>query len=98
MRPFGKFNIPKQTENEEYPLLPLRDLVIFPQTIMSVYITYKAGVAALEEALKRDYKLFAVCQKSAEVSSKEQKPARGGRGILPEELRGRCCRGALGFE
>jgi ATP-dependent Lon protease len=73
MGPFGGNKAPKKTEIEEYPILPLRDLVIFPQTIMSVYITYKAGIAALEEALKRDYKVFAVCQKSAEALSKEQK-------------------------
>jgi ATP-dependent Lon protease len=75
MGPFAGLKAPKNTETEEYPLLPLRDLVIFPQTIMSVYITYKAGIVALEEALKRDYRLFAVCQKAAEPPSKEQKPA-----------------------
>jgi ATP-dependent Lon protease len=73
MGPFGGNKTPKNIETEEYPILPLRDLVIFPQTIMSIYITYKAGIAALEEALKRDYKVFAVCQKSAEALSKEQK-------------------------
>ena len=52
---------------EEYPLLPLRELVIFPQTMMSVYITYKAGINALEEALRRDLKLFAACQKTTEA-------------------------------
>jgi len=72
MGPFGGLKGQKSTETEEYPLLPLRDIVIFPQTIMSVYITYKAGIFALEEALKRDYKLFAVCQK--EAIPKEQKP------------------------
>ena len=54
-------------EVEEYPLLPLRDLVIFPQTVMSVYVTYKAGISAIEEALKREMRVFAVCQKSAEA-------------------------------
>ena len=73
MGPFGGAKASKSRETEEYPLLPLRDLVIFPQTIMSVYITYKAGVIALEEALKRDYRLFAVCQKAAEPPSKDQK-------------------------
>ncbi|MDR0512853.1 MAG: endopeptidase La [Treponema sp.] len=51
---------------EEYPLLPLRELVIFPQTAMSVYITYKSGIFALEEALKRGTKLFAACIKDAQ--------------------------------
>ena len=52
---------------EEYPLLPLRELVIFPQTMMSVFITYKSGINALEEALRRDLRLFAACQKSPET-------------------------------
>ena len=54
------------SEKEEFPLLPLRELVIFPQTLMSVFITYKSGIAAVEEALKRDMRLFAACQKSRE--------------------------------
>jgi ATP-dependent Lon protease len=50
---------------EEFPLLPLRDLVLFPQTIIPVYITYKSGVAAIEAALKRDMRLFAAPLKSS---------------------------------
>jgi ATP-dependent Lon protease len=70
MNPFGGSKIakaPKKDETEEYPLLPLRELVIFPQTIMSVYITYTSGINALEEALKRELRLFAVCQKNTEA-------------------------------
>ncbi|MDR0402166.1 MAG: endopeptidase La [Treponema sp.] len=48
-----------KTNREEFPLLPLRDMVLFPQTILPVYITYKSGIAAVEEALKRDMRLFA---------------------------------------
>jgi ATP-dependent Lon protease len=48
---------------EEFPLLPLRELVLFPQTMVPVFITYKAGINAIDETLKRGYRLFAVCQK-----------------------------------
>ena len=58
----------KTSGTEEYPLLPLKDLVIFPQTMMSVFITYKSGINALEEALRRDLRLFAVCLKNAETA------------------------------
>jgi len=68
MRPFGGF---KNNEGEEYPLLPLRELVIFPQTIVSVYITYKSGISALEEAQKKEHRLFAVCQKDTEAQGKK---------------------------
>jgi ATP-dependent Lon protease len=54
-----------KTGMEEFPLLPLRDLVLFPQTIIPVYITYKSGIAAVEEALKRDMRLFAAPLKTA---------------------------------
>ena len=70
MKPFGS----SKTKVEEYPLLPLRELVIFPQTMISVFITYKSGIAAIEEALKRDLRLFAVCLKSIEPAASDQKP------------------------
>ncbi|MFP3089375.1 endopeptidase La [Treponema sp. TIM-1] len=50
---------------EEFPLLPLRELVLFPHTMLPVFITYKTGIAAVEEALKRDHRLFAVCLKGS---------------------------------
>jgi ATP-dependent Lon protease len=46
---------------EELPLLPLRDMVIFPNTMLPVFITYKAGIVALDAAMKREKRLFAVC-------------------------------------
>ena len=70
------FKIPKiapdsdkdyKSGTEEFPILPLRDLVIFPQTIISVFITYKAGISAVEEAITRKLRTFAVCQKNAET-------------------------------
>jgi ATP-dependent Lon protease len=48
---------------EEFPLLPLRELVLFPNTMLPVFITYRAGIAAINEALKRDLRLFAACVK-----------------------------------
>ena len=83
MSPFGAFKskaptngifsqiMGKPTDWEEYPLLPLRELVIFPQTMMSVYITYKSGINALEEALGRDLRLFAVCIKNPETTDRK---------------------------
>ena len=53
---------------EKFPLLPLRDLVIFPHTIVSVFITYRTGIYAIEEAISGTMHLFAVCQKNTESS------------------------------
>ncbi|MDR2071952.1 MAG: endopeptidase La [Spirochaetaceae bacterium] len=50
--------------SEEFPLLPLRELVIFPQTIVPLYVTYKAGINAIEAAGKNNTRFFAVPLKS----------------------------------
>ena len=53
---------------EVFPLLPLRDLVLFPQTVIPIFITIKSGIAALEEALRRDNRIFTSCLKKNEVN------------------------------
>jgi ATP-dependent Lon protease len=50
-------------KNEEFLLLPLRELVVFPQTTVPLYITYKAGITAIEAAGKNDTRFFAVALK-----------------------------------
>lgn len=47
---------------DELPLLPVREFVVFPHTMIPLFITYPAGIRALEEALKRDQRLFAACR------------------------------------
>ncbi|MDR2518020.1 MAG: endopeptidase La, partial [Spirochaetaceae bacterium] len=53
---------------EEFPLLPLQELVLFPHPLMSVFITYKTGMTAIDEALKRDLRLFAACLKMRDAA------------------------------
>ncbi|MCL1993536.1 MAG: endopeptidase La [Spirochaetes bacterium] len=48
-------------------MLPLRDLVLFPHTVVPIFITTKQGVAAVEYAQRRDNRLFAVCVKKNEM-------------------------------
>ena len=59
---------------EDFPLLPLFDLVLFPQTIIPIFITYKPGIAALEDALKQDNRLFASCVKKRETRHSADEP------------------------
>ncbi|MDR1899385.1 MAG: endopeptidase La [Treponema sp.] len=58
-----KFSIVYAAKNSEehFPLLPLRDLVLFPNTVVPVFLTYKTGIMAVEEGLRRDNRLFASC-------------------------------------
>jgi ATP-dependent Lon protease len=53
--------LPLKASIEEFPLLPLRGLVLFPNTVVPIFISYKPGIEALEEALRRDCRLFAAC-------------------------------------
>jgi ATP-dependent Lon protease len=59
---------------EDFPMLPLRDLVLFPQTVVPIFITYKPGIAALEEALRRDNRLFAACLKKNDIRLSSDEP------------------------
>jgi ATP-dependent Lon protease len=56
-------------ELEELVLLPLNGLVLFPHTMVPLFITYKPGIAAIEESLTRDLRLFAACVLDTAVPS-----------------------------
>jgi ATP-dependent Lon protease len=51
---------------EEFALLPLYELVLYPNTLIPIFITVQPGIAALEEALHRDKRLFAACIRKQE--------------------------------
>jgi ATP-dependent Lon protease len=44
------------------PLLPLRDIVVFPQRIVPLFVGREKSVAALEAAMAADKELFLVAQ------------------------------------
>ncbi|MCL2231055.1 MAG: endopeptidase La [Treponema sp.] len=71
---FYDYNGTEELVTEDFPLLPLRDLVLFPQTVVPIFITYKPGIAALEEALRRDNRLFASCLKKNELRLSSDEP------------------------
>jgi len=71
---FYDYNGTEELVTENFPLLPLRDLVLFPQTVVPIFITYKPGIAALEEALRRDNRLFASCLKKNELRLSSDEP------------------------
>ena len=53
---------------EQFTLLPLYDIVIFPNTMIPIFITARSGMAALEEAMRRDMRLFAACVKKTQAA------------------------------
>jgi len=45
-----------------YPLLPLRDIVVFPHMIVPLFVGRDRSVAALEAAMESDKEIFLVAQ------------------------------------
>ncbi|MBD3266421.1 endopeptidase La, partial [bacterium] len=54
-------------DKNEYPLLPLRDVVIFPGMIIPLFVGRPKSVAALEAGMQGDKRIILVAQKKMEV-------------------------------
>jgi ATP-dependent Lon protease len=50
----------------EIPLLPLRDVVVFPHMIVPLFVGRERSIAALESAMKDEKGIFMVAQKNAQ--------------------------------
>ncbi|MBZ0224138.1 MAG: endopeptidase La [Dokdonella sp.] len=51
----------------ELPVLPLRDVVVFPHMVMPLFVGREKSVRALERAMAGDKKILLVAQRSADV-------------------------------
>src|SRR5512137_843039 len=63
------FNFIKNKEQEKImsiPLLPLRDVVVFPHMIVPLFVGRERSIAALESAMKSEKGIFMVAQKNAQ--------------------------------
>ena len=56
------------TSKRVVPLLPLRDIVIFPHMIVPLFVGREKSIAALEEAMRHDKDILLVAQKQAKVN------------------------------
>lgn len=52
---------------KSFPLLPLRDVIIFPHMVVPLFVGREKSIAALEEASKNNNELFLVTQKDASI-------------------------------
>ncbi len=55
------------------PLLPLRDVVIFPYTVAPLFVGREKSIRALEEAMKTNKEVFLVAQKDAKTNDPTEK-------------------------
>ena len=49
------------------PLLPLRDIVVFPSMVIPLFVGRDKSISALNEVMKNDKKIILVTQKNSEV-------------------------------
>ena len=59
----------KKTEHTELPLLPLRDLIIFPHMMMPLFVGREKSINALGEAVTKQSDIVLVAQKDAKINS-----------------------------
>ena len=55
----------KESGPELYPVLPLRDIVVFPYMIVPLFVGREKSIAALEEVMRADKQILLVAQKNA---------------------------------
>src|SRR5689334_24492436 len=49
----------------QYPVLPLRDIVVFPHMVVPLFVGREKSVRALEDVMKDDKQILLVTQKNA---------------------------------
>ncbi|MDA7468907.1 LON peptidase substrate-binding domain-containing protein [Candidatus Pelagibacter ubique] len=58
----------------ERPLLPLRDIVVFPNMVVPLFVGRDKSIAALNEVMKKDKKIVLVTQKkNSEIDDPKKK-------------------------
>jgi ATP-dependent Lon protease len=69
---FEDKNIDEQEKTLIVPLLPLRDVVVFPHMIVPLFVGREKSIAALESAMKYEKGIFMVAQKNAKKDDPNQ--------------------------
>jgi ATP-dependent Lon protease len=65
---FSKNDGPKGASVRTVPLLPLRDIIVFPHMVVPLFVGREKSIAALEEAMASDKELLLAAQKKAKTN------------------------------
>ncbi len=60
-------DVPVTKITETYPVLPLRDIVVFPYMVVPLFVGRKKSVRAIEEAMLKNRKIVVCAQKNAKT-------------------------------
>src|SRR5947209_15005523 len=60
-----KRDLPPLGQTDSYPVLPLRDIVVFPHMIVPLFVGREKSIRALEEVMKADKFILLATQKNA---------------------------------
>jgi len=63
----------KQGETTGFPLLPLRDIIVFPHMVVPLFVGREKSIRALEEAMSGEKKIILCAQKKAHNNNPEPK-------------------------
>ena len=80
-------NLPPSTDITALPLLPLRDVVVFPHMVIPLFVGRPKSIKALDVAMDAGKHILLVAQKSGG----EGRPGRGGP-LRRSAASPRCCR------
>lgn len=58
-----------KSDGQQLPLLPLRDLIIFPHMMMPLFVGREKSINALEEAMSKQVDIVLVAQKDAKTNN-----------------------------
>jgi len=65
--PEAKSKSPSAPESTRVPVLPLRDVVVYPHMVIPLFVGRDKSILALDEAMRRDKQILLVAQKQHDV-------------------------------
>jgi ATP-dependent Lon protease len=67
----GKSKLQIENSAAQIPVLPLRDVVVYPHMVIPLFVGREKSIKALDAAMKEDKQILLVAQKSAETDEPE---------------------------
>ena len=61
------------SNKSKFPVLPLRDVIVFPNMVIPLFVGRSKSIAALDAAMEDNKQIFLVAQKNADNDNPSQK-------------------------